>query len=285
MEDVKVDLHTHVPRDADGSELERTLAGQATGLAKNTRMPGALLYEDAVDMPGVEEVEQGRIARLRGENGVGYLVRAEEIGSPHYSRNIPHLLAVGCEGDYLGDSDDPYETVSEIHNRGGIAILNHPSIVDSGNQLLQLKLIDPRKDETMTRLAEMTDGVEGGNAYQTNVIPDFLSQRLGNYFLERELDSNLLGLVLSQFIMHEGIEWQKQLATQSGKKWMAASDSHLVLEHVGVAGNYMEEESLQSVEDLRGTIREGRFEQEEAYLDFSEMAKGIVPVMLENLYK
>jgi len=237
---VLADLHTHPDKESDLEDILELLSWGVTGLARVNNVDGFLTYDDALKLPKVKEIDKGVFAEISFNGSKGYFVKTQEVMSDY------HILAVGCEGNPIQDHRDPRRTVEEIHNRGGLAILNHPYVARV-NSWVRYRLINRYEEEKVRELCEMVDEVEVFNAQCINFFPLFSFRFLPEIL--RFNDANTKA---------------KELASGYGFKGVASSDAHFLLDQVKIAGIYVLEDNL-SIEALKYYIRTGNFDRYEKH--------------------
>ncbi|MDO8656041.1 MAG: hypothetical protein Q7K45_02275 [Nanoarchaeota archaeon] len=239
--DAKVlcDFHAHPSKKNSVDDIAKMLGSPGlVGLAAkfiDKSGDDILLYEDAVDMtriktdPSFVEITPGKLAKYKQ----GYFARTQEIKA-----DVFHLLAIGCDGDYLRPSKEYAsieEAVGEIHSTKGIAIFNHPYFVQRGGLLAQFA--NKEEEARMKKGYGHVDEIEVHNAF---------------------------------YIDFPMIAWTKKanvLALQSIEgtrfKGMASSDCHRELEQVKIAGNYIPYRLIDNrgMEGITDSIRKGLFQR------------------------
>jgi len=155
---VLVDLHVHLPISTSESDLVQTLSqGTVVGLADARNHPHLIGYENLLNLPGVEEIETGHLARITRKGSTGYLLRTQEVLD-----NDHHLLTFGIDG-YVPEFNDPRRTVEYIQNAGCVVDLCHPGlIVRVGSGYWAPKT--EQEEAMIYELAEMVDCFEEHNA-------------------------------------------------------------------------------------------------------------------------
>lgn len=222
-----------------------------------------LFYEEAVDIarikndPTFAEMTPGKLAKYKQ----GYFARAQEVKA-----DVFHLLAIGCEGDYLQPYKD-YSSIDEavrgIHSRKGVAIFNHPYFVQRGGLLVQLA--NEEEVEKIKKGYEMVDEVEVHNAFCINLVPKIAWAQQANVFALQSI---------------RGTKF----------KGMANSDCHRELEQVKVAGNYIPYRLIENrgMEGIVDSIRKSHFERygnphEGPYVSKLSWMKGVAGDVLAAL--
>ncbi|MAG50239.1 hypothetical protein CL621_01200 [archaeon] len=236
------DLHSHPGTKNSTGDIMDLLSDGITGLTATNSGLYILNYEDVLlKFNGVKEIDKGLFAELSYNGKKGYFVKAQEVRSNH------HILSVGCE-KYLDDYEDSRKTVEEIHKHGGLAILNHPSVVSCRFWPIKYRLVNEDEEKEVRELCEMVDEVEVFNAQNINLIPAIAWMKKANVKA-------------------------KELAAEYGFKGIASSDAHLRLEQVKTSGIYVPEEDL-SIESLKYNIMNQNFDRFEQYVSISDFLKG-----------
>ncbi|MCD4666788.1 hypothetical protein K8R47_03185, partial [archaeon] len=164
------DLHTHPNKGNNLETISSFLSEDITGLTETNLSNRILTYDNAKNLSGFIEIDSGLFGRMEYNGKVGYAVKTQEIMSNH------HILSLGLR-EKLEDYPDARKTVEEIHKRGGIAILNHPFVVPSGNWL-RYRLINSKEEQRVKELCEMVDEVEVFNGQNINLIPFILDMTI-----------------------------------------------------------------------------------------------------------
>ena len=240
--DAKVlcDFHAHPSKTSSLDDIAQMLGSPGlVGLsARYIDKSGKdiLLYEEAVDIarikqdPSFAEITPGKLAKYKQ----GYFSRTEELKA-----DVFHLLAIGCEGNYLQPHKDYAsieEAVREIHANKGVAVFNHPYFVQRGGLLVQFA-----NDGERARMKNgygHVDEIEVHNAFCINFFP----------MIAWAKKANVLAL--------ESIEGTRF-------KGMASSDCHRELEQVKIAGNYIPYRLIDNrgMEGITDSIRKGLFQR------------------------
>lgn len=236
------DLHCHPGNFYAREEILKILCSPGiVGLTFYNGSRTKLLYEQAVGLPGVCEIDKKFLARIDSPFGTGYFIRTQEVAVG--KDNLFHILAVGFTGEYLpftpNSYPDPRRAVEEIHRRKGIAILNHPYVVpDREARIIKYRLTNAEEERTIEDLCTMVDEIEVFNAQCINptfgvIVPNMNQANARVGFLQRKY--NFRGTV--------------------------SSDAHNRLEQVKVCGIYVDEKDL-SVERLKEDLRQGNFQND-----------------------
>ncbi|MBT6774053.1 hypothetical protein HOA91_01655 [Candidatus Woesearchaeota archaeon] len=229
------DLHTHPANyKNDQVTLDMLCSPGIVGLSfiNHGRKNGILTYENTLKrfLGLVEEIDENKLARVKGTSG--YFARTQEITGDAF-----HILAVGCEGEYLPNYTDARQTVEEIHKKNGVAILDHPYVTPNhGAKVIKYRLLNKEEEKVAKELCEMVDEVEIFNAQ--NINPTF-------------------GIIVPN--MKKANERAEVLIKDYGFKGIVASDTHFRLEQAKVCGIYVDEKEL-SIERLKEDIKTGNFD-------------------------
>jgi len=242
---ILVDLHAHPSKNNSERDIASLLSSGVTGLAARHRGKYILTYEDALNLPGVKEIDKGLFASLTKNRSTGYFAKVQEVDSDH------HILAIGCRKT-LPDYPDARQTIDEIHKQGGFAILPHPHLIFPYPVLYPV-VVREHQEEYIKELCGMVDEVELFNAKAVEVVPWLVDLRISN-----ERTKKLIGLLRQQGQTHTGI---------------AASDAVHNLSQVRKSGIYVPKEGL-CIDALMSHIREKRFERFEQYLSWTSVAHG-----------
>ena len=140
-----------------------------------------MLYEEAIDIARIKsdasfaEITPGKLAKYKQ----GYFARTQEVKA-----DVFHLLAIGCESDYLQHHDyaSIEDAVQDIHTKKGIAIFNHPYFVSRGGLLVQLA--NEGEILRMKSGYRLVDEVEVHNAFCINLVPSVAWARKANTFAQ-----------------------------------------------------------------------------------------------------
>tara|TARA_Y100000310_G_C20659792_1_gene804083 strand:+ start:1296 stop:2195 length:900 start_codon:yes stop_codon:yes gene_type:complete len=167
-----VDLHTHTPKGREEDLLRLLSSHGITGLSCVNK-PGnehRLLFEEALDLPGVTKIDFG-LARVEYGGSVGYILRDQELtGRQH------HVLAVGVPGEYLDDNIELHLAIERIRTEGGASVLNHPFVTPNKNpqigpDFVRYRLLTDEERAVMYELADEVDEIEICNGQ--NINPTF----------------------------------------------------------------------------------------------------------------
>lgn len=241
------DLHVHFLNDDSLETIINVLSSPGViGLAHRPGEKYHLNYEIALKRiretrytSQLEEITPGQLARL----GRGYIVRTEEF----VADVMFHFLAIGWEGDYFDDFQDPFATIEAVHRQNGLVVLNHPYSVDNG---FQFRLPTAEQEEIIKRICQRVDLVEVHNAQNLrSYVPGMDNMHLAN---ERA------ALLVAQKC-YDSTLVHKPAA-------VASSDTHNRYEQVRIAGFYVPEESLTSMELLKETLVRGGLEMHTGYV-------------------
>ncbi len=230
------DLHTHVKKHWPLEDILSVLSCGITGLSAVyfTKSQNSLTYRRAVNLPGVEELEPGLLARLVYQGKTGYFLQAQEVRS----QSKQDILALGCK-KIIEDSVETEKIIKEIHQQGGLAILNHPYVIPSGSWPVKYRLLTEEEAKGLEKILPVVDEVEVFNAQNINLLP-FIAW------------------------MHRANEQAEKLASDFGHKGTASSDGR-VPEQIHVSGIYLPSENL-SWEAIKHHIQSKNFERHEQYI-------------------
>jgi hypothetical protein len=215
------DLHAHPGRDLE--DTARALASHGLVGVAYRPCEKILTYEDAQSKFGGEEVFPG-LMRFKE----GYYMRTQEITSSKH-----HILAIGWEGDYIEGSEDPFENVRKIHDRGGIAVLCHPYVLSGGT--FKFHIANEAERDTIDKLCEEIDLIETHNAIMINLWP------IAN--------------------MNKGNKLAAELAKRTELPAISSSDTHYVAEQLKVCGIYVDDEYLTSMDKFKEVLVKGKFDR------------------------
>ncbi len=237
------DLHSHPGTENNLDDIMNLLSSGITGLTATNSGLYILNYEDVLlKFSNVKEIDKGLFAELSFRGKKGYFVKTQEVRSNH------HILAIGCK-EYLEDYKDARKTVEEIHKQGGLAILNHPTIVSYRFWPIKYRLINQDEEKEVRELCGMVDEIEVFNAQNINIFPVIAFMKRAN-------------------------RKAKKLAAEYGFKGIAASDAHYRLEQVKIAGIYIPKDKL-SIEALKDHIINKNFDRfDEQYVSHLSFFKG-----------
>lgn len=232
---ILLDPHTHPGNYFKLEKIRRMLASPGiVGLSHINGETRILFYEKAVTLPGVKEIDKGMLAEINFEGKKGYFLRTQEVIA-----GFAHILALGFEGDYFPNYDDPRKAVEEIHRRNALAILNHPYVTPNLKaRIIKYRFINDNDEKRIVfELSQMVDEVEAFNAQNINPLG---------------------GLIVPN--MKKANEQAEEIVIGGGFKWVAASDAHFRLEQVKICGIYLDLEDL-CMEKIREDIKKGNFER------------------------
>ncbi len=237
------DLHCHPKRDYPAEGIAEMLSWGITGLAPFCRQHKFLSYEDALQLPNVREIDLGLFAEIEHNGQRGYFARAQEINADY------HVLALGCYR-MLPIFEDARIAVEAIHKEGGIAIVNHPYVVENkGHKIIRYRLANEIEEKRLEELCGMIDEIEVFNAQNINLFP-----------------------VVAW--MNNANEKAKKLAEKHGFKGTASSDAHRLIGQVKKAGIYLPSDDL-CIDAVKEHIKNGNFERHEQYVSRCSFLKGM----------
>lgn len=232
---VLCDLHAHPTHKAHVDDIVQALSAPGlVGLTvKDIDKSGEdiLRYEQALDLlPGFKEIDKGYVSKI----GNGYFARTQEIQAGKH-----HLLAVGCEGGYLPNFESVDDAVQLIHERKGLAILNHPFALIIGQNNIRLPKTDAERGEIRHAYARV-DEVEVHNAYCIDLIPFILAMKQANRDAEH--------LRRTEFPHFKGT---------------AGSDCHRRWVPIKITGIYVPKSVVEfdGMDGIKGAIKTGNFDR------------------------
>ncbi len=231
---ILADLHAHPGNRYHQAQILQMLSSPGLiGLAQINAQEQILSYEKAVTLPGVKELDRGRLAEIRVGEDKGYFCRAQEVIA-----GFVHLLALGFEGDYFPDYQEPRQAVEEIHQKNGLAILNHPYVTPNpGAHLIKYRSLNGGEEQRIIfELCELVDEIEVFNAQIIN--PTY------GWFMPKNRANRRA----------------EELARGKGCKGIACSDAHFRLEQAKICGIYLDLEGL-CLDKLKEDIKKGYFER------------------------
>ncbi len=242
------DLHAH-PRSAIGLEkaIEMLSSPGVVGLAHIVGNNRILNYEEALSLPGAEELEDG-LAKIESPYGTGYFTRTQEItGGTH------HLLAVGWEGEgYFENYADARKAIDEIHRRKGLAILTHPLVTPNREgSVVRYRFLNTSERDELYELLGMVDEVEVFNA---------------------QCIAPTSGLIIPD-MKKANRKAVKAAADYAGLEGIACSDARLP-EQVKSCGIYLPEEDF-CLERMKADIVDGNFWRFEHYVSRDSFLRGM----------
>lgn len=234
---ILADLHAHLGNRYVHDKVIQMLSSPGlVGLSHINNVLRILIYEKAIHLSGVKEIDKNMLAEINIAGETGYFCRTQEVIA-----GSAHILALGFEGDYFKKEDydnDPRKAVEKIHQRNGLAILNHPYVTPNPEaRILKYRFINDKEEKvTLYDLCEMVDEIEVFNAQ--NINP-------------------LYGIVVPN--MKKANILAEDLAV-SNHKGIACSDAHFRLEQVKICGIYLDEKDL-CIEKIKEDIKKGNFER------------------------
>lgn len=230
---ILADLHAHPGNRYGRDKVIQMLSSPGLiGLTHINDETRILSYETAITLSGVKEIDKGRLAEINVGGKKGYFMRTQEVIA-----GFAHLLALGFEGEYLPNYDDPRQAVEEIHQRNGLTVLNHPFVApNAGARVVKYRFINRPEKETIMELCEMVDEIEVFNAQMINPT---------NGFIIPKIRAN---------------SWAGELARGKRCRGMASSDAHFCLEQAKICGIYLDLEGL-CLDKIKEDIKKGSFEK------------------------
>lgn len=153
--EVLCDLHAHPATYHSYDETVGMLSSSGlVGLGQNNKTKRNLVYEQAIrKLEGTiafDELTPGLLAKV----GDGYFCKTQEL-SPEDTEYPFEILAVGSIGDYLPERESTIDTIKEIHDRDGLAIIVHPYVQRGG--LLRYHLLGVREEMALANLCNRSD--------------------------------------------------------------------------------------------------------------------------------
>ncbi len=157
-----LDSHVHLSAKEKPENLVLALSKGITVITAISGSKGILTYNQAIQLEGVTETEDGIMAKVEHEGNVGYIVRGQEIVSDKH-----HIVGISWKDNPnvpITSHADSRRTVEEIQKRGGLAILAHGYAVrrDFG-------FTYPSYEEEK-RISELLRGVDGAETFNSNCI-------------------------------------------------------------------------------------------------------------------
>ncbi len=226
---VLCDIHAHPSNKNPLEEKIKLLSSPGlVGLSQRYQATTILSYEEAVKLPGVEEITPGQLAKL----GDGYFMRAQEVVG-----GKSHFHAVGFEGNYLPNFKNPMDAVKAIKSAGGVVGFNHPFSIPRIGGIFTL----PNDDELpgIYELCAAVDFVEVHNAHNIDLVPYVLAME--------ESDQEAAKMVATGCNGH----------SSQIKPGTFSSDCHELYEQVKLAGFYVEASKLESMGTFLEAIKQG----------------------------
>lgn len=252
---ILVDLHAHPSRQNSQRDLTSLLSSGVTGLTARNNSRRIFTYDDALQLPGVKEIDKGLFGSLSLGGRTGYFVRTQEVDSDF------HILAVGCPKT-IENYPDARRAIEEIRRQSGLAVLNHPYVNVELGYFRYPRLIRTEQEKRIRELCELVDEVEVFNASAINAIPFIADLSPAN-----ESARKLVNKLTQQGMPHVGI---------------AVSDAHYRLEQVKIAGIYVPQEGL-SIEALKDHIHKKRFDRFEQHISRLSILRGFFEGILYSL--
>lgn len=189
---------------------------------------------------GVEEIDKKRYAKVDIDGKIGYLINVQEI-TPEEKF---HILAIGCDFEFVHGL--PLEIVAEmVHKNGGLLQINHAWTITADEPGFNpYRAINEKEEEQLGNLIYCCDLFEEANAQQIDlVVPGFLDfLPVLNGFNARERNVKAM-----EFVKEKNM----------GAKATRNSDTHTLIEQIGVMGNFIPNEYVNSWEGLRYALENG----------------------------
>ncbi|HLC64508.1 MAG TPA: hypothetical protein VJI46_00120 [Candidatus Nanoarchaeia archaeon] len=223
------DMHAHIPNYAPQDELLEVLSTHGiTGLASWRREKTILTYEQALNMPGVKEIDKGYLAEVVYKGNKGYIFKVQEVRSKF------HILALGCPKE-IDESLETIRVLEEVYRQGRLPVIAHPYV----NANVWNKPFVQKEDYRMlSHIYQMVEQLGGEVEVFNGICIDIM---LGfNRAKANELGKN-------------------SISGFPNIKGTAASDTHRRLEQVKTNGIYLPADSL-SLEAITFYIGTGQYE-------------------------
>ena len=148
-----------------------------------------------------------------------------------------HVLCFGVEGEDLPNFDSYEDAIKTIHKNNGIAILCHPYLLSSDEEIIGYRQVAKHENGIVSFAYEKADEVETHNSQCLNHIPFAVDNRMFNRRALEEADK------------HFHI------------KGIAVSDAHREPEQAKTAGIYIEKSVIESgVEEIKKAVINGDFD-------------------------
>ena len=260
---VLCDLHTHPSSNTNIGDLITLLASPGlVGLAQRPGSKAIFTYEMAVDLltsdnvlkKDFKEITMGQLAKFRE----GYFARTEE-----FSAKVHHFLAIGWEGNYFPNYDDPFTAIKEVHTQGGLVVLNHPYSVESKG-MFPFEIPSLQQQEMINKLCLKVDLLEVHNAHNINLyLPGLDNMRKAEVLAEE----------LAATRCHDPTR-------TTGPPGISGSDTHRDLDQIKLCGIYVREKYLAGMNQFKDALKLGRFElygtaDEGPYVSRGSFVKGL----------
>lgn len=263
---VLADLHAHLANyKSEESTLEALTSG-LIGLAflDYEKSHQILTYEQAVKLPGVDEIERGLLAKVTYKGNTGYVLKTQELRVLEDVEH--HILAVGIR-EYLPNYDNAERAISAAREQGAVLVLNHPYVVPH-LPAVGYRLITAEEEKRVREIAALVDEIEVFNGQCVNTTwLGRLAMTAGELLLPEKF-SNLT----SDMTIANSLAWK--LARDCGYKGTAASDTHWRMEQVGTSGIWIPEKDL-CFRSLKEAITGHNFECQEQYVSLLSFGRGM----------
>jgi len=253
------DIHTHI---AKKQGLEQTLkrivdvGGVGSSISQPLPYenkiysydPDRFSYESLIKSKpkgiGITEIDKGRLAKIDIDGKIGYILNVQEVSC----KEKFHIHAIGFPyfkyPKGMPNKVDAKDLFNMIHNCGGIAQINHPYCVSNEKpSLFRYKWITKQEERTLKELAPNTDLFEVFNAQQKDI-----ALGIDFWFLDR-INAGKNNKKAKKFAQENGLE----------KKATKNSDAHSLLEQVGVVGNFIPNQYVDSWEGIRYAFNNKKF--------------------------
>ena len=256
--EILADLHAHHSKDYP---LEEQLVAYSSGLNGITSFLDLsyLSYQYFVRSNAyTTEISKGMLARVildsnEEESSLGYVVNTQEVeANPRF-----HILAIGCLRR-IQDHQDPRNIVEDIHRQYGVAILNHPYVVPSGDWA-RYRLINDEEHKVLEELLGMVDEVEVNNGQCINL-----------FYIDPYI------WPISRVSMEKANRYAKKLIKGTRFNGTAASDMHNRLEQLRTSGIWIPREHLDTdgIEALKYYILNKDFERQDGLVSNVSFCRG-----------
>ena len=242
------DSHAHLANDQGFYETLEVLSSPGIiGLTQWYGRKDILTYEIVKDIfrKHIHEINKDRFAQI----GNGYIMKTQEIACDFH-----HFLAIGCEEPYINDKKNSKveDLIKAIHDRGGIAILNHPYITWE-DSLRHYRFINDDEEKRVIEISNLVDEIEMFNAFSINPT---------------------LGLYVEN--MKEANVKTEELVKSSKFKGTVSSDTHKRLEQAKLCGIYIDDKNL-TLDKVQKSITSGDFDNDyRSYISRWSFVRSIV---------
>jgi len=281
------DPHVHYPYPSNKRELEETVRLMASKLGRSAitiwamspqdevAVKSVLRYEDLVDVSNLGENisidNRGEVSIIRSRDERLQVYPSQEIRTMSTIKGFePHITAEGCL-DPLKSGQDARRTIEQIHDLGGLAIIEHNAT--RTHPYFQYILTNPQEDAFTRELFEMVDATEVFNSYNT------LWMALSNSKAKKEAEKYPIARIAGSDL-------------HFGTSSRVARDFHK--RRIGKTGIWLPDHDISSLtgreilELKRNDLRNGDYERLETYTDpltfFVTMAPSIFYRKMAKLF-